>query len=189
MHIITWPRFKKLIGCVFPLFITFFFFFFFGVCFHRKTILLFSSNLMSSRFDEGTPSPRLQLMSHKNPYSSAPLPLELISLAAAHGFISWEAKWTRLGFRTARFSSVVWSWFWWGWVGENEGICWYPHGRVWSWVGGEEALAVVSNTYWGLSLELLSDLVLWKTLHNTQSSCTPWVKPQLAFMFLYNTSF
>lgn len=124
--------------------------------FHRKTMPLSISNLISSKF-EGAPCPKLSssmFISHKNPYSSSPL--EVISLLVSAPWENWR-----------RFSREL-LWLWWDGVEANEVIWLYPQGMVWL-VGPQD---VVSNISWLLSSKFCAiPLLLWNTLHKTQSSC------------------
>lgn len=136
---------------------------------HNKTILLLST---SKDLIASTPFWKLlfssRCMSHKNPYSSSS-PFGLTWSVIVLVFVSRE-NWST-------FMRELWWLVWWrvGIIEEEEEESWlYPTGMVWL-VGDDEAkvrelgdgYGVVSN----MSVALFSDLLLWKTLHKTQSSC------------------
>lgn len=132
-------------------------------------MLLSISNLISSKLEAGAPFSKLfssKLMSHKNPYSSWSVPLEEViwSLVLV---ISWE-NWRWFSRELLWF----WLWFWWDGVEAKEVIIiWlYPQGMVWL-VGGDESQALVLSNVLFSEFGIIIPLLLWNTLHKTQSSC------------------
>jgi len=142
-------------------------------------LLLSTSNLIASKF-EATPSSRLfssRSMSHKKPYSSSPLAPIWVRKLVLLVLVSRE-KWRRSIKELAFWVGLKWWWYW--WVGMNElekevaSRLLYPTPWGMAWlVGDDEANKVRDDgvVSYCRSLELLSSsLLLWKTLHNTQSS-------------------
>lgn len=153
----------------------------YNIFYIKTTLLLLStSNLIASKF-EATPSSKLLFssisMSHKNPYPSSALELSWVVTVLL--FVSCENG------RRLREEVFKLKWLWRvGVEEENEGSLLYPPMAGIVWLingddedkvrgGGGDVVSLYIMSCCVLNLELLSSLLLWKTLHKTQSSYNP----------------